>query len=107
MVGRAPWSGLLMLLWAGLYASSMIVPALTAPTGDGFVRGYNRLGLLLLFQLAAAVPAVLLLPHARQHNGVGKWLLGLPALLAALPLVALIALFGYAFISRALASLAS
>jgi hypothetical protein len=46
-----------LALWAASWAMSFYAYATNAPTGDGFVRGLNRVTAFLGWQLAAAVPA--------------------------------------------------
>jgi len=82
-MGRTQWIAVLFGIWAGLYAGSLLVAAFTAPTGDGFVRGVNRLGVFLQFQGAAAVLALVLWRMARgQPQGWQRWLARVPLLLA-------------------------
>lgn len=66
-------------IWIGLMAASFIVPPMIAPTGDGFTRGVNRLGFLLLFQVAAAAVAVFLfvLAQGEERSGL-RWLMRIP-----------------------------
>jgi hypothetical protein len=78
------WAAL--FAWLGLYAGSILTLILTEPTGSGFTRGSNRLMNVLLWQVLAVVPAVLL---ALQVRGDGfrrpvYWLARVPLLLAAL-----------------------
>ena len=77
------WLLFLVVLWAGLYGASFIVAHLTEPTGDGFVRGVNRLGVFLQFQGAASILALVLWRMARGlSRGWHRWLARVPLLLA-------------------------
>lgn len=57
---RRNWIWLLLALWITLYAASFIVAHATAPTGDSFLRGMNRLMVFFQYQGLAAVVAVLI-----------------------------------------------
>lgn len=82
-MGRARWITVLLGIWAGLYVASFLGAASTVPTGDGFVRGVNRLGVFLQFQGAAAVLALVLWRMARGlSRGWQRWLARVPLLLA-------------------------
>lgn len=45
-------------LWLACFVASFIMTASTPPTGESFVRGMNRMNILLGWQLAAFVVAV-------------------------------------------------
>ncbi len=47
----------LLAAWALAWGYSFVAFATTAPTGDGFGRGLNRVTLFFGWQLAAALPA--------------------------------------------------
>lgn len=47
----------LLTLWAVTWGLSFYALATTEPTGDGFLRGTNRMSAFLGWQLAAALPA--------------------------------------------------
>lgn len=46
-----------LALWALMWGWSFAAFATTEPTGDGFVRGMNRIETFLGWQMAAALPA--------------------------------------------------
>ena len=82
-MGRTQWIAVLFGIWVGLYAASVLVAAFTAPAGDGFVRGVNRLGVFLQFQGAASILALVLWRMARGlSRGWQRWLARVPLLLA-------------------------
>jgi hypothetical protein len=89
-----------LFAWLGLYAGSILTLILTEPTGSGFTRGSNRLMDVLLWQVLAVVPAVLL---ALEVRGVGfsraiYWLARVPALLAVLLFGGILVLFAWAIL---------
>lgn len=98
---HARWAVLLFCVWGGLYGASFVAATWTAPAGDGFVRGLNRLGVFMKFQGAAAVVALVLWRvGCRLPQGWPRWLSRAPALLA-LGLVLLVAgAVGFANIGR-------
>lgn len=77
-----------MGIWALLWIASLFVPPTVAPTGDGFTRGMNRIGLFFGLQLAAAFVALLLLT-LRPASGLLRRLALLPAGLALLLAIAI------------------
>lgn len=81
---RMTWIWLLFALWAGLYAASFIVAHGTAPTGDGFTRGLNRLMVFFQYQIAAAVVAIVVwgIGSAFDKGTWQRWLSRAPVLLA-------------------------
>ena len=63
----------LFLLWFGLVAWSFVDLATRAPSGDGFVRGINRLEGFLAWQLGALTTAGLcLLAGHLQPQGLSR-----------------------------------
>ncbi|RVT85880.1 hypothetical protein DXV76_09065 [Rhodobacteraceae bacterium CCMM004] len=73
----------LLILWAAAYAASIVIPALTERTGDGFTRGLNRVSLFFGWQLGAGLLALALLAVRTQlaPGGLRKLTL-IPAILA-------------------------
>lgn len=86
-----------LLVWAGLYAWSFLSFVVIEPTGDGFTRGLNRVGGFLLWQVAAGITAIVVWRAglALQSGAKLRWLARLPALLFALLIIAIAALFVY------------
>jgi len=80
---RSHWIAVLYGLWAMLFIASTLVTAQTAPTGDGFLRGANRIWIFLKFQGGATVVAVVIWRMGRHlPNGWQRWLARLPVLFA-------------------------
>ncbi len=80
---RLAWG--LLIVWAGVYVASFIIPFSYEATGDGFTRGLNRVGAFFGWQTAAGLLAVWLWPLSR-HLGADKatrWLGRVPVILAA------------------------
>jgi len=64
----------LFLLWLLLFAWSFADFAMRPPTGDGFVRGINRLESFLAWQVGALLVAGLAFIAGRmQPTGLGRW----------------------------------
>lgn len=80
---RMHWLVLLAGIWAALYAASFLLAAYTAPAGDGFTRGMNRLTLFVQYQVAAGLVAVAIwaMGQRLQHRWQ-RWLARLPGCLA-------------------------
>lgn len=55
---RAVAINTLAVTWAASFAASFVHAAMTAPTGDGFTRGLNRVGIWLGWQVVALVVAI-------------------------------------------------
>ncbi len=73
----------MLILWAGLWLGSLVLPALQVPTGDGFTRGLNRVTTFFGFQIAATLAALILVP-LRPASGWARRAVWIPAALAAL-----------------------
>ena len=58
----------LMAIWALVYTASFIAFHVTEPTGDGFLRGANRLVNFLGFQAGALIPAFSLSILGHRHG---------------------------------------
>jgi len=70
-------------VWSALYAASFLVPYHTAPSGDGFARGLNRLTLFFQYQIAAGTVAVAVWwIGSKLAVRWQRWLARMPALLA-------------------------
>lgn len=88
----------LLAIWAALFAGAFIAFALTDPTGDGFVRGINRVTAFLGWQLAAGALAILIWMQ-RKHfptGTLGRWLARVPAGLFSFLVFLLVALVLFA-----------
>lgn len=88
----AAWLACQVLAWAH--------PYFTAPTGDGFVRGMNILGLFMVWQtlsvlVSVGLLAVRLMRGAELSPGM-KWLGQGPILLEALAITGLVLFFMFA-----------
>ncbi|UXX84177.1 hypothetical protein [Roseovarius pelagicus] len=99
---RITWVWILFALWAGLYAASFIVAHHTAPTGDSFLRGMNRLMVFFQFQIAAGIVAIVLWGMGRVFNkGTWRrWLSRIPVLLAVGLVLLIVGLIVYANLGR-------
>lgn len=90
-----------LALWALMWGWSAVVLAMAEPTGDGFVRGMNRIETFLGWQMAAALPAFVAWVLGRdwpKGSGVRRWsrvpiqlAVGLAAVLGGLTLWAALA----------------
>jgi len=75
----------LFTVWAALYAVSFWQAATMPRTGDGFLRGINRLMTFLGWQGAAAAAALVLWASMLGDRRIGsglRWLSRIPVLLA-------------------------
>lgn len=69
-----------IVLWAGLFLTSIVAAAMTEKTGDSFVRGINRVYVFFGWQVAAFVVSLIsfyLVKHnnasfAKAYRFVGK-----------------------------------
>jgi len=85
-------------LWAGLFAYAFIAFQATAPTGDGFTRGYNRVGVFLTWQgyaLIAAIAAWILGRNARRASPATKAAARLPLVISGLFFLGVAGLIAY------------
>ena len=84
---------LLIAIWAGLFTWSLIGFWSAEPTGDGFVRGMNRVFGFLGWQAAATGLAIVIaMTGKRFERGSGaRWLARIPAACAILLVLAVIA----------------
>ena len=74
---------LLTGLWAALYAASILVAWHTAPAGDGFTRGLNRVMLFFQYQIGAAAVALVVWWLGRAlGQRWQRWLSRMPLILA-------------------------
>ena len=93
---------LLILLgaWIACQVMSVLHPAMTGPTGDGFARGLNLLALFLVWQSAAVLFAVGLLAvrlmRADELSSAMRWLGQGPLLLEAVGIGGLVLFFTFA-----------
>lgn len=58
----------LIAVWAALFLAGFLHFLVAAPTGEGFVRGLNRVVAFVLWEAAALVPAVSLLVTVARHG---------------------------------------
>ncbi|MCB1482794.1 MAG: hypothetical protein KDJ55_12695 [Rhodobiaceae bacterium] len=84
---------LLMAVWAVVFCWSFWVFFDTAPSGDGFVRGMNRVfGFLGWQAVATGLAIVIAMTGKRFERGTGtRWLARIPAACAILLALAVIA----------------
>jgi len=90
---------ILLGAWLVLVILSILVPALTPRTGDGFTRGINRLYSFFGYQATAGILAFVIAYLARSSRSISKrWaILGLvPLGLTCLLVLGIIALFVFA-----------
>lgn len=87
------WALLLLLIWLGVYGWSFLSFYLTAPTGDGFTRGLNRITSFFTWQIGAGVIAigVWIMGQAFEKGTLWRWATRLPALLALALFIATVA----------------
>ena len=83
----------LMAVWLAVFCWSFWVFFGTAPTGDGFVRGMNRVFGFLGWQAIATVLAIVIaMTGKRFERGSGlRWLARIPTACAILLMLAIIA----------------
>ena len=95
---RKLWTMLLFAAWCGAFIMSFVAFSMTEPTGDGFVRGMNRVGRLLGWQGVAGVLAVLTWGVGRRlEPGSGaRKLAAFPVLVAVVLVLALVGLLIWA-----------
>lgn len=88
---------MLFALWAGLYVWSFASFFLTAPTGNGFVRGLNKVTAFYGWQIAAGVASLLVL-WAKRFVGapVARRVFWAPISLAGLLLIATLGIIAIA-----------
>lgn len=84
------------VLWIGAFVGAFVAFTVTEPTGDGFVRGLNRVGTFLGFQLGAMLLAVPLWIQSRSSTGAVRWLLKIPGILALMLLAGILILILWA-----------
>ena len=92
----------LLALWAVLYAASFIVARATAPTGDSFLRGINRLEVFAQYQAGAAIAAFVVWRLGLQFAaGSGRrWLSRVPLLMALALVLFVVGLIAWAWLSH-------
>ncbi|MGE0665537.1 MAG: hypothetical protein AB7O49_03165 [Sphingomonadales bacterium] len=87
-------------LWLALIVLSFAAFSATAPTGDSFTRGMNRIGVLLAWQagaMVAALAALVLMLRRKPPRGLGVSLAGLaPMSVMVLELLAVVAVVVWA-----------
>lgn len=88
----------LLIVWTALWLGTFLVPALLAPTGDGFTRGLNRLGTFLGFQCLAGLVGLGLLA-IRPLTGRLRWLALVPVGLTGLLGLGIVGLILWARVS--------
>jgi len=90
----------ILLAWTVVFAASYIAPTFIAPTGDGFMRGFNRVPYWFWGQVAALVLAIAVCvsAHVRRAD-ISRMLVRfsrVPLLVAAAEILALIAVILWA-----------
>ena len=90
----------LLLIWLAMVAWSVIGARITPPTGDGFTRGMNRLGLFMGWQAAAGVLGLVIFAGGRGlPRGWLRRLTWAPPGLAGLLLAGIVALILWSWIN--------
>ncbi|MCB1342453.1 MAG: hypothetical protein KDK24_15565 [Pseudooceanicola sp.] len=95
--GTVTW--VLLAAWAVAFAASFHGFLFAEPTGDGFTRGMNRVMTFLAWQIGAGLLAIVLWQVGKGDMRL-RWLVRLPALVAALLMVAVVALILWARLSK-------
>ncbi|MEM1298669.1 MAG: hypothetical protein AAGH68_05255 [Pseudomonadota bacterium] len=87
-------------VWIACQGLAWVHPYFTAPTGDGFVRGMNLIGLFMTWQSLAVLVSVGLLAvrlmRADAISPAQKWLGQGPIILQALAITGLVLFFSFA-----------
>ncbi len=98
-VQRMLW--VLFALWAAIYGWSLWVYFFTPVTGDGFTRGLNRVTGAMAWQAMAAVfgAVIWLMGRGLDSGSPARWVTRIPAFLALMPVVAIVAVIAYAQIA--------
>ncbi len=84
---------ILFLVWVVLAILSLLIPVFIEPTGDGFVRGFNRMVPFFSFQAAAFLFSILIAfttYRARDTLSLGIRLLGYVPFVFGLLVIAMI-----------------
>ena len=55
-----------LVIWAILFSLAFVYACQTEPTGDGFVRGMNRVGIFLAWQAGALIAAIVAVVVSRS-----------------------------------------
>jgi hypothetical protein len=82
-------------IWTALFALSFVLLFTLEPTGDGFVRGLNRVAAFLIWQGVAFIAAVIALLAGRgisSDTPGARWFSRIPVIVQSLMLLALIGL---------------
>ena len=89
---RGLWFWIFLGLWAGCFIKSFSFALWADTTGDGFVRGLNRISDFLWWQLAAGVFALCLwYTDPGSESRLMQWIGRVPFILALLLALAVIA----------------
>lgn len=93
---------LLLATWAACFAASILIARATAPTDFGMTAGFNRIGVFLGWQFAAAVVAVgaWIAGNAWPRGAGPRWLSRVPAMLFGLLVAGIVGLFVFANMQR-------
>ena len=99
---RLSWLWILLALWAGLYAASFLLAHHTAPTGDSFLRGINRLMVFFQYQIAAGVAAMAVWWRGRSlaRGSWQRWLSRVPVGMALALVLLVVGLILYANLQK-------
>lgn len=72
----------LLLIWLALFAYSFYAPAMVEATGDGFLRGTNRLKIFLSWHITAlAFAAAITFMGSRMPSSLRRWISRAPLFL--------------------------
>ena len=92
----------LAALWLALFVLGVVLARATEPTGDGFTRGLNRVGVLFQWKglsFLAGLAAAVVTRSARERLGRGLRRLGYAPLAIDFALLALLVLlYGFAIL---------
>jgi len=92
----------LLLLWAAIYLTSFVIPALSEATGDGFTRGMNRVTAFFGWQIVAGVLGLIIwmLGRSEEMSTSMRWITRLPVLLASALLIVTIGIILWAALAK-------
>lgn len=86
--------------WGLCLAASIAHPYVTAPSGDGFVRGMNLLAIFMFWQIAALIVAVVLLVvrlmRPEHLTPALRWAAQIPLILTVIAILSFTGYFYYA-----------
>jgi len=90
----------ILLLWVIVFAASFVVPLFIRPTGEMFLRGFNRIEYWFWFQVAAFAVAIALAIAAQiwraEISRRLKWTSRMPVILGGVEMLAIAVLIVWA-----------